>query len=62
MANNNSVARVAQVDGQQRLVLNGTLPNGTTAASAAPALRQGMAGLAGWSVVVAGVFYTMYLM
>ena len=62
VANNNSVARVAQVDGQQKLVVNGSLPNGTTAASAAAGLRNSLAGLSGWSVVVAGVVYTMYLM
>lgn len=62
VANNNSIARVAQVDGQQKLVLNGTLPNGTTAASAAPAFRQSLAGFGGWAVVGFGVVYTMWFM
>lgn len=62
VANNNTVARVANVNDKSTLVINGTLPNGTTAASAAPGFRQGLAGLDGWSVVVAGVAYTMWFM
>ena len=60
VANNNTVARVANVDGDSTLVINGTLPNGTTAASAAPSFRQGLAELSGWWLVVAGVVYTIW--
>ena len=62
IANNNSISRVANLNGKSTLLVNGTLPNGTTAASAAPSFRQGLAGLSGWSVVVAGVVYTMWFM
>ena len=62
VANNNSISRFAQMDGQRTLLVNGTLPNGTTAASAAPGFSQGLAGIGGWAVVVAGVIYTMWFM
>jgi len=62
VANNNSIARVAQLDGQRTLVVNGTLPNGTTAASAAPAFHQGMASFAGIAVISLSVVFATYLM
>jgi hypothetical protein len=66
VANNNTVSRVVNVNGTDTLVVNGTLPNGTTAAggtdSAAGSLRQGLLEMSGWWVVVAGVAYTMWFM
>ena len=51
---------VVKVEGIETLVLNGTLPNGTTA-SKAPSLKRGGAGRIGWSVAVAGIVYTIWL-
>ncbi|TKA78337.1 hypothetical protein B0A55_03614 [Friedmanniomyces simplex] len=66
VANNNTVSRVADVNGTETLLINGTLENGTTASggtsSAAGSFRQGLAEKSGWWVVVAGVGYTMWLM
>ncbi|TKA76493.1 hypothetical protein B0A55_02892 [Friedmanniomyces simplex] len=65
VANNNTVSRVAVLNGTETLLINGTLENGTTASggtsSAAGSFRQGMAEMSGWWVVVAGVGYTMWL-
>ncbi|KAK3071180.1 hypothetical protein LTR53_009091 [Teratosphaeriaceae sp. CCFEE 6253] len=66
VANNKTVSRVAVVNGTETLLINGTLENGTTAAggtdSAAGSLRQGLAEMSGWWIVLAGVGYTMWLM
>lgn len=66
VANNASVATVSEVNGTKTLVINGTLPNGTTASggtdSAAGSLRQGLLEGSGWWVVAAGVVYTVWLM
>jgi len=66
VANNKTVSRVANVNGTDTLLINGTLPNGTTAAggtaNAAGSLRQELLEMSGWWVVVAGVGYTMWLM
>ncbi|KAK3112646.1 hypothetical protein LTR53_010869 [Teratosphaeriaceae sp. CCFEE 6253] len=66
VANNKTVSRVAIVNGTETLLINGTLENGTTAAggtdSAAGSLRQGLAEMSGWWVVLAGAGYTMWLM
>jgi hypothetical protein len=60
IANNNSIARVANVDGQEKLVVNGTLPNGTTAASAATSYRQSLLELSGYWVAAATVIYAVW--
>jgi len=64
VANNNTVSRVANVNGTDTLLINGTLANGTTAAgaSAAGSLRHSLLETSGWWVVVAGVSYTMWFM
>lgn len=60
VANNQSVSKVAN----NTLYINGTLPNGTTAAggvdSAAGSLTQSLAEMSGLWIVVAGVVYTMW--
>ncbi|EMC99311.1 hypothetical protein BAUCODRAFT_398876 [Baudoinia panamericana UAMH 10762] len=67
IANNNTVSRVADVNGTQTLVINGTLDNGTTAsggtesANAAGSLKQGLLEMSGWWIVVAGAVYTAFL-
>ena len=60
VANNNSISRVANVDGQQRLVVNGTLPNGTTAASAGSSYRQNLVEMSGYWVAAATVVYAVW--
>lgn len=61
VANNNTIARVADVNDTDTLVINGTLPNGTTVASAAgPGVRQGLLEMSGWWVVLAGVGYAVW--
>lgn len=60
IANNNTVSRLATVDGVKTLVVNGTLPNGTTAASGAPAFSQSMS-MAGWGVIAAGVTFACFM-
>jgi hypothetical protein len=65
VANNNTVSRVADVNGTSTLFINGTLANGTTAASsAAPgSLRmQGLLEMSGWWVVVAIAGYAAWLL
>ena len=70
VANNNTISRVADANGTSTLFVNGTLPNGTTAAggsdstsaSAAGSFRQGLLEMSGWWVVIAGVGYTMWFM
>jgi len=64
VANNASVARLANLNGTDTLVINGSLPNETTTTSAAaPAFGgKSIAELSGWWIVVAGVTYTMWLM
>lgn len=62
VANNGSVSRLANVNGQQTLLINGTLPNGTTVASKSAAAPRGLAEMSGWLPVVAVVGYTVWLM
>ncbi|KAK4551872.1 hypothetical protein LTR86_010868 [Recurvomyces mirabilis] len=64
VANNNSIARVANVNGTDTLVVNGTLDNATADAttSAAGGYRQGLAEMSGFWLVIAGVVYTVWLM
>ncbi|KAK5109323.1 hypothetical protein LTR62_007092 [Meristemomyces frigidus] len=66
VANNNTIAKLANVNGTQTLVVNGTLSNDTTAdstsSSGATGLGQGLVELSGFWVVAAGVAYTMLLM
>jgi len=67
VANNASLARVANVNGTESLVINGTLPNDTDASSnnadtgAGVALVQGVREAMGWWVVVAGVGYAAFV-
>lgn len=60
IANNQSIARLANVDGQQKLVVNGTLPNGTTAASAGASYRQNLVEMSGYWVAAAIVVYAVW--
>lgn len=57
VVNNRSISKAVDVNGTTMLVINGTLPNGTTAAgspdSAAAGLRMGWMEVGGWRVVVA---------
>lgn len=69
VANNGTVSRVADVNGTRTLVVNGTLPNGTTASggvddtsSAAGSAMQSLLETSGWWVVVAGATYTAYFL
>ena len=64
VANNNTIARVANVNGTDTLVVNGTLPNDTADAttSAAGNYKQGLAEMSGFWLVIAGVVYTVWLM
>ena len=70
VANNNTISRVADANGTSTLFVNGTLPNGTTAAggsdststSAAGSFRQGLLEMSGWWIIVAGVGYTVWFM
>ncbi|KAI9719304.1 MAG: hypothetical protein M1812_003634 [Candelaria pacifica] len=70
---NTSLARVSDVNGTRTLVLNGTLPNGTTAsggsdpatttiAVTSAALKRGIAENAGWWVVGAIVGWTVWML
>lgn len=69
---NDSVARVSDVNGTRTLVLNGTLPNGTTTsggtddattttAATSAALKRGILENAGWWVVGAIVGWTVWM-
>ncbi|KAK5171304.1 uncharacterized protein LTR77_004448 [Saxophila tyrrhenica] len=60
VANNNSISRVANVDGEQTLVINGTLPNGTTVDSAAGSYRQNLAEMSGYWVAAGIVVYAVW--
>lgn len=60
VANNNTIARVANVDGQQKLVVNGTLPNGTTASSAGASYKQNLAEMSGYWVAAGIVVYAVW--
>ncbi|KAK4950951.1 hypothetical protein LTR10_010944 [Elasticomyces elasticus] len=65
VANNQSVSRVAKVNGTDTLLINGTLENGTgdaTQSSGAGNLGQSFAEMSGFWIVVAGVGYTMWFM
>lgn len=65
VANNDTISRVANVNGTETLVINGTLPNGTTAPGgegAAAGLKNGLTESGGLWVIVAGVVYTMWFM
>ena len=61
IANNNTVARVANVNDTDTLLINGTLPNGTVVAeSGAHSFKQGLVEMSGLWVVLAGVIYTIW--
>ena len=62
IANNASMAVRSNVNGVEVLFINGTLPNGTTAASSATGIRQGLVEMSGWWVVIAGVVYTAWFL
>lgn len=63
VANNLTISRVADINGTSTLVVNGTLPNGTsTDTSAARGMKQNLAELSGFWVVIAGVIYTVSFM
>lgn len=66
VANNNTMARLSDINGTQTLVINGTLENGTTAPggsdSAASSFEHGFLESSGLWVVVGGVLYTMFFM
>ncbi|KAK4987774.1 hypothetical protein LTR28_001822, partial [Elasticomyces elasticus] len=58
-----SVARVANVNGTQTLVINGTLENGTTAAGAVSGgLRSRVLEVSGWWVVLGAIGYGVLLL
>lgn len=61
---NRTLANVADVNGTSTILINGTLPNGTTASggtdSAAPSLR--IAEFGGWWVAGAVVLYSVMLL
>jgi hypothetical protein len=63
IANNQTVSRVADVNGTSTLVINGTLDNDTTSTtSGAATFKQGLVEMSGIWIVVAGVAYTMWFM
>ncbi|KJX99733.1 hypothetical protein TI39_contig352g00066 [Zymoseptoria brevis] len=66
IANNGSVAQKLRINGTDTLVVDGSLPNGTTAPGgsdgAAGSLSQQLAESSGLWVVVAGVVYTVCAM
>lgn len=66
VANNQSVARVADVNGTDTLLINGTLPNGTTVAQAgeskAALLSSGLGQIGGWAVIGGAVAWGVLLM
>jgi hypothetical protein len=59
---NHSLVTVGELKGQTRLLLNGTLPNGTTASGWATGNRQSLMEHASWGVVAAVIMYSMWLM
>ena len=65
---NATLARVADVNGTSTLLVNGSLPNGTTASggtdsdSAAGSLTQSLTEASGWYAIAAGVAYTVWFM
>ena len=65
VANNTTVSKRAVVNGTDTLLINGTLPNGTdaaTASGAAGGYRQGLAEMSGFWVVIAGVGYAVTML
>ena len=62
VANDLTISRVADINGTSTLVVNGTLPNGTSTSAAAPGYKQGMLEMSGFWVVIAGVIYTVSYM
>jgi hypothetical protein len=63
VANNQTISRVADVNGTQTLVINGTLDNDTASTtSGAGSYKQGLVEMSGLWFVVAGVAYTMWFM
>ena len=60
VANNNTIARKAEVNDTETLVINGTLPNGTTASSPAASFKQGLVEMSGYWVMAAIVVYTVW--
>lgn len=65
IANNNTISRVANVNGTDTLLINGTLPNGTVAAEAgesmATALSSGLGQFGGWAVIGGAVAWGVWL-
>lgn len=62
VANNNSIARVADVNGTETLLVNGTLPNGTQPAeSKAVPLSAGLGQYGGWAVIGGAVAWGVWL-
>ena len=59
---NSTLARVANVNGTQTLLINGTLPNGTTAdgTTTTTSGAQAYAELSGWWMMVGIVTYTVW--
>jgi len=61
---NRSLVRVTRVNGTQTIVINGTLPNGTTASggteSASAGVRQMVMENAGWWVIGAAVSWMVW--
>ena len=60
---NKSVITVADVNGTSTILLNGTLPNGTTATGGTESANAGtrlVAELSGWWIVGAVVVYTLW--
>lgn len=65
VANNASVSKVAEVNGTSTLLINGTLPNGTTPAAeenAAVALGKGVGVMGGWAVIGGAVAWGVWLL
>jgi len=66
IANNASIARLADVNGTDTLVINGTLPNGTTVeeagstSNAAAALKAGQYG--GWTLIAGAVGFGVWML
>ena len=65
VANNQSISRVADVNGTETLLVNGTLPNGTDPAAAeskAVALSGGLGQFGGWAVISGAVAWGVWMM
>ena len=64
IANNASIARVQEVNGTSTLLIDGTLPNGTTVAeeNAAAALKGGVWQFGGWAIISGAVAWGVWLL